>query len=72
MKNRSLKRAIGRRERGLKKGFGGREREPERRRGGEGGRERERLFGKCVRCQCMGKGEKEQRKGRASSTGLND
>jgi hypothetical protein len=42
MKNRSLKRAIGRRERGLKKGFGGREREPERRRGGEGGRERER------------------------------
>jgi hypothetical protein len=40
MKNRSLKRAIGRRERGLKRGFGGRERVKERRR--VEGEERER------------------------------
>jgi hypothetical protein len=56
MKNRSLKRAIGRRERGLKRGFGGRERVKERRRVEGEERERERaLFGKCVQCQCMGK-----------------
>jgi hypothetical protein len=61
MKNRSLKRAIGRRERGLKKGFGGREREPERRRGGEGGRERETVWEMCT-VSVHGKGRKRTEK----------